>query len=81
MTSKEWMLENIETSIKNSSLDVDDLLERWGNHKTKELEAKILSFRNQLNFHVEAGSYDEAEYFLQEFDNCFNITTEINGAI
>jgi hypothetical protein len=78
MTSKEWVNQNTNDSLQDWVLI---LMERYANHKTNYLQAKILDWRNNYLKYWSELENSEAEfagYILDQFDLFFDITTERN---
>jgi hypothetical protein len=74
LTAKEWLKKEI-TSFDDSVLD--DMMERYASYRTKELEEKIMEFRNNIGNKSKIWeSWDTTPSLLQQFDEHFNITSE-----
>ena len=93
MNAQEWLNEEgfkNTVLLKDTGYDypVSILMERYANYKTKELEAKVLDFRNNLdNIDCTAGgsivmclpNVGHCEDLQTFYDTHFNLTTQRQG--
>lgn len=87
MNAKEWLIEQ-GFSENTAYLDcvtkegfgypLEFLMERYANYKARDLQAKILGFRQILEKRRKELNYVG---FVKQYDEHFNITTERNGTI
>jgi len=85
MNAKEWLIEQ-GFSENTAYLDcvnkegfgypLEILMERYTNYKTKDLQSKILGFRQILEQRRKELNYVG---FVKQYDEHFNITAERNG--
>lgn len=94
MNAKEWMLNDLKIdNIVNNQESINDLftdnpynyMERYSNYKNRELQSKILYFRNLIknDLSVNEGGvvtiykdFNDNLELLEAYDEHFNLTTE-----
>lgn len=86
MNAQEWLNKNEEIEMY-SLINYIPLMEKYANYKTRDLEAKILTFRDRLKTTVDVSlggtivmkNYNDEYYNIVDiFDEYFNITTNRN---